>query len=234
MLLILTGPSGVGKSPLMRGLGRLYPESMKALEALVLINSRYPRPGERDGVDYHFRRRDDIEKLKESETHIVMNVRGDLQALEVGKLLGDLERTSLVYEGNPFIAKILQTDKRMEMVPRRSVFLSPLSRGEIAALQEAANKSDAVEVVADIMRRKLLRRLHKQKGVAGLPDLQEIESRALSAWPELSMASIFDKVVVNHDGEDSENWDAFPVLVGDARKALQDVHEFFFGSSTTG
>jgi guanylate kinase len=30
-------------------------------------------------------------------------------------------------------------------------------------------------------------------------------------------------VIPNHDGEDSENWDAFYYPIGDARKALQAV-----------
>jgi guanylate kinase len=47
---VITGPSGVGKGTLIRNLLRARPE----LELAVSATTRPPRPGERDGVDYHF------------------------------------------------------------------------------------------------------------------------------------------------------------------------------------
>jgi guanylate kinase len=47
---VITGPSGVGKGTLIRGLLERMPE----LELSVSATTRAPRPGEQDGVDYHF------------------------------------------------------------------------------------------------------------------------------------------------------------------------------------
>jgi guanylate kinase len=47
---VITGPSGVGKGTLIRGLLDRIPE----LELSVSATTRAPRPGEREGVDYHF------------------------------------------------------------------------------------------------------------------------------------------------------------------------------------
>jgi guanylate kinase len=47
---VITGPSGVGKGTLIRGLLARVPE----LELSVSATTRAPRPGEVDGVDYHF------------------------------------------------------------------------------------------------------------------------------------------------------------------------------------
>jgi guanylate kinase len=47
---VITGPSGVGKGTLIRGLLERVPE----LELSVSATTRAPRPGEQDGVDYHF------------------------------------------------------------------------------------------------------------------------------------------------------------------------------------
>jgi guanylate kinase len=47
---VITGPSGVGKGTLIRGLLERVPE----LELSVSATTRPPRPGEHDGVDYHF------------------------------------------------------------------------------------------------------------------------------------------------------------------------------------
>ena len=45
-LVILSGPSCVGKSPLYKSLGKFCPELRTQFHKLVLVNSRAPRPGE--------------------------------------------------------------------------------------------------------------------------------------------------------------------------------------------
>jgi guanylate kinase len=47
---VITGPSGVGKGTLIRGVMERMPE----LELSVSATTRPPRPAEADGVDYHF------------------------------------------------------------------------------------------------------------------------------------------------------------------------------------
>jgi guanylate kinase len=55
---VITGPSGVGKGTLIRGLVERVPE----LELSVSATTRPPRPGERDGVDYHFMTPEEFER----------------------------------------------------------------------------------------------------------------------------------------------------------------------------
>ncbi len=50
-IVILSGPSGVGKSTVVK---RLLSDCRVPLKASVSATTRPPRPGERDGVDYHF------------------------------------------------------------------------------------------------------------------------------------------------------------------------------------
>jgi len=49
-VLVVTGPSGVGKGTLIRTLRERVP----GLELSVSATTRAPRPGEREGVDYYF------------------------------------------------------------------------------------------------------------------------------------------------------------------------------------
>ena len=70
------------------------------------------------------------------------------------------------------------------------------------------------------MRRKLLRRTRRQKGELSDKDLENIERRAGSAYTELQEAWHFDHVIPNHDGEDSDNWDAFYYPLGEARNSM--------------
>jgi guanylate kinase len=57
-LFVITGPSGVGKGTLIRGLLERLPE----LELSVSATTRPPRPGERDGVHYHFLNAEEFER----------------------------------------------------------------------------------------------------------------------------------------------------------------------------
>lgn len=50
-LLIFSGPSGAGKTTVLRN---LFEKSRRPLVLSVSATTRPPRPGERDGVDYHF------------------------------------------------------------------------------------------------------------------------------------------------------------------------------------
>ena len=229
-LLILSGPSCVGKSPLDKALGRLYPELRRGLRKLVLYNSRAPRPGEVDGVDYHFRLRSQIEPLRAEPRYAALDVRGDLQAVDIEELRTMLEDSNAFFEGNPFVGRALQTHPRLVGIDRLSVFLSPLSREEIVFLKVPERNVSLPNLVTDIMRRKLLRRTRRQKLELSAKDLENIEIRATSAYVELKEASHFDYVIPNHDGEDSDNWEAFYYPVGDARKALNAFVALLEGS----
>jgi guanylate kinase len=55
---VITGPSGVGKGTLIRGLLERVPE----LELSVSATTRKPRPGERHGLDYHFLSPEEFER----------------------------------------------------------------------------------------------------------------------------------------------------------------------------
>lgn len=219
-LVILSGPSCAGKSPLDKALGRFYPELRDTLRKLVLYNSRAPRPGEVDGVDYHFRLRSQVEALRAEDRYAVLDVRGDLQALDVEELHVMLQDSSAFFEGNPFVGRALQTHPRLAGTDRLSVFLSPLSREEIIYLKAPERHLSLPDLVTDVMRRKLLRRTLRQKLELSAKDLENIETRAKSAYGELKEAWHFEYVIPNHDGEDSDNWEAFYYPLGDARKAL--------------
>jgi guanylate kinase len=222
-LVILSGPSCVGKSPLKTALARFHPTLFGRLTRLVLFNSRAPRPGERDGVDYHFRPRSHVDALKSQQRYAVLDVRGDLQALDLEELTALLGRSDAFFEGNPFVGRLLQTHPLLAQVDRLSLFLSPLSKEEIAYLKAPERHISLPDFVTDVMRRKLLRRARRQKGELSLADLENIETRARSAYRELTDAWRFQYVIPNHDGEDSDNWEAFYYPIGDARQSLEAV-----------
>ena len=220
-LVLLSGPSCVGKSPLYAALKKFYPEVAGRLKKLVLYDSRAPRPGEVDGVDFHFRTRADIEALRGQDHFEVFEVRSDLQALDLRALENALVASDVFFDGNPRIAAGLLELVERQGTPALSVFLSPLSKEEVLDFRGPGRSLALEELLTEMMRRKLLRRTIRHKGILSRPDLENIEIRAGSAYPELKQAWRFNYVIPNHDGEDSDHWDAFYYPVGDARRALQ-------------
>ena len=218
---ILSGPSCVGKGPLYSALRKFYPDLAGRLKQVVLYNSRDPRPGEQEGVDYYFRSRAKIEELAKKSGFTSAIVRGDLQAIEAASIQAILDQGhDAFFEGNPFIPAKLRELSELQEIQTLRVFLSPLSQDEILFLKDPQQRTNLEKLLPDIMRRKLLRRTKRQKINLALKDLENIEKRVASAIVELREGWKFDYVIPNHDGEDSEHWDAFYYPIGDARKAL--------------
>ena len=59
-LIVISGPSGAGKTTMLK---RLF-ECCPRLTASVSATTRPPRPGERHGVDYHFLNSEDFERRR--------------------------------------------------------------------------------------------------------------------------------------------------------------------------
>ncbi len=222
-LILLSGPSCVGKSPLYRTFCHLFPEHARQMEKIVLYNDRAPRPGEREGQDYFFRTTQEIEEMGTRPGFLRIQVRNDLQLLELDTLQRILDRGCHVFfEGAPYIVSSLLEEGIMNRVPTQSIFLSPLNREEILFLLDPGRRINLYNLVTDIMRKKLLRRKHKQMGYLSTPDLEDIEVRCRTAYRELGVAYRFDYVIPNHDGEDSEHWSTFPYPIGEALQSVLD------------
>lgn len=220
-LVLLSGPSCVGKGPLYAAWHRFYPDQAGRFSKLVLYNSRSPRPGETDGEDYHFRPREEIERLRDRPDFLVLDVRGDLQAADLGELERMIRSGDVFFEGNPFLVEAMLGALEEKDVEMLRIFLSPLSLEEFRYLQSRPVPVDLESFVTEVMRRKLLRRTRRQNGILSLKDLENIERRAGSAFREIRMFTLFDWIIANHDGEDSEHWNAFYYPIGDARLTLE-------------
>lgn len=215
-LIILGGPSCVGKGPLLAALRRCRPDLPFAQPTLYA--SRLPRPGERDGVEFHFRTADQIRAL-DPERHLIFAMRNQLRAIdltELHRLLEEHER--VILELHPTQLEPLR--RRLAGVEMVTVLLQPLSLVEANELAQVAGTTGA-EAVAEVMRAKQIDRAMRQGKLLTGAELADIEVRTAAAWAELQPAG-FDQVLVCHDHEGSDHW-RFTPPIGDAGATLRAV-----------
>lgn len=130
-LVVISGPSGAGKTTLLK---RLYASCPLPLTASVSATTRPPRPGETDGVDYHFLSREDFTRRREAGEFLEcfeVYQRGDwygtlksevAPSLAVGKwvvLEIDVQGTLAVLEHYPDALTIFVRPRSVEELERR-------------------------------------------------------------------------------------------------------------------
>lgn len=218
ILLTLSGPSCVGKGPLLAALRRCHPELPFAEP--VVHTSRAPRPGERDGVEFHFRDASTIAGYNR-ERYFVYPMRDQIRAIdlvETERLLAEHER--VVVEIHPAQARAFREHPRLrERCAAVAVLLQPLSVEEARALAPDGNVAAAV---AEVMRVKQIHRALRQGKLLTGAELADIDTRAQAAWDEMQDTGDFDHVFVCHDAEGSDHWLFTPPL-GDAGSLLRQV-----------
>jgi guanylate kinase len=160
---VITGPSGVGKGTLIRGLLERVP----GLELSVSATTRPPRPGERDGVDYHFLSEEEFDR-RVAAGEFVEHAR--YSGHQYGTLRSELERR---------MAKAAGVVLEIEVQGARQIR---------AAMPEAVQVFIAPPSV-EALRARLVGR--------GTDAPEDVEARLATALEELEAEKEFEYVVVN-------------------------------------
>jgi guanylate kinase len=166
---VITGPSGVGKGTLIRSLRERMPE----LELSVSATTRAPRPGEREGVDYHFLSAEEFERRVASGDFLE---HATYSGNRYGTLRSEVERR--LRDGVPVVLELEVQGARQvrEAVPDAiAVFIAPPS--------------------AQALRTRLVGR--------GTDAPEQIDERMRTAARELEAQDEFAHVVVNDRLEDA-------------------------------
>ena len=164
-LIVYSGPSGVGKGTILRPYLESHPEAVLS----VSVTTRAPRPGETDGVEYHFITREEFDRLAKSD--------------------GLLEHAE--YSGNCYGTPRAAVERHI--AEGRDVVLEIEVQG---AMQVHEKRPDAVMVfIAPPSFEELAARLRGR----GTEDEEKVQKRLETAKEELKHQDKFDYVVVNDE-----------------------------------
>jgi guanylate kinase len=160
---VITGPSGVGKGTLIRGLLEQLPE----LELSVSATTREPRPGEREGVDYHFLTQEEFGRRVDAGDFLE---HATYSGNRYGTLRSEVQRR--LNQGRPVVLEIELEGARQvrrAMPDAVAVFIAPPSR--------------------EALRARLIGR--------GTDTPEQVDARMRTAEHELEAQAEFPHVVVN-------------------------------------
>src|SRR6476646_26403 len=138
---VITGPSGVGKGTLIRGLMARQPQ----LELSVSATTRSPRAGERDGEHYHFLARDEFDRRVAAGE---FGEHADYAGRSYGTLRSELD--DRLAAGVPVVLEIEVEGARQvraAMPEAVQVFIAPPSLEVLRARLEGRGTDDEAEVV---------------------------------------------------------------------------------------
>jgi guanylate kinase len=142
---VITGPSGVGKGTLIRGLLGRVP----GLELSVSATTRKPRPGERAGVDYHFLAPAQFEERVRSGDFVE---HATYSGNRYGTLRSELERRLAGGAGVVLEIEVQGARQVREAMPEAiAVFIAPPSREALRA-RLVGRGTDSPEQVDERMR----------------------------------------------------------------------------------
>ncbi|MGZ4689206.1 MAG: guanylate kinase [Acidimicrobiia bacterium] len=167
ILLVLAGPSGAGKGTIGKQLLARDP----TLQWSVSATTRPPRPGEVDGVDYRFLRREEFEALRDSG--------GFLEWFDVfGQLYGTpREQVETALRAG--------RDVLMELDVQGAMAIRDLMPDALLVFLRAPSR--------DVQRERLVAR--------GTDDEEQLARRIAEAEAEEALADRFDAIVVNDDAD---------------------------------
>lgn len=152
-LLIVAAPSGAGKTTLVRELLKRD----ERVQLSISFTTRAPRPGERDGVDYHFV---DVARF--------LTMRGDDEFVESAEVHGNHYGTSRVWLEEQLTAGrdvLLEIDWQGAQQIRRcfhdavGIFILPPSMAELERRLRARN-TDSEEIISRRLRAALTEMHH--------------------------------------------------------------------------
>ena len=188
-LLVISGPSGVGKGTIVNHLEEMYQENKKKLYLSISCTTRKPRDGEIDGVNYYFISEKEFKKRIKNNDFLEYNIYG------TGKYYGTPKSTVLKYLKNGYDV-ILEID--------------------INGYKQI--KENFPDTVGIFIMPPDIEELYNRLKNRNTEDEETIKVRIETAKREIKENSIYDHIIVNENGKSMEAAEEIYDIMMEGRK----------------
>ena len=208
-LIVISGPSGVGKGPIIEWAKILY------------IPDLYQVKVRKTKTERHKGNEDDLGFDGNNGKYYQFDCRGVEQRIYLDELDSAIENQGVVlleayYNTFDFLKNRYDTS-----IDFASTFVSPLNADEIKKL----NQQGALEsYLPDLMLDSLVRRAERDGKAFSRALVRELEQRAEDSLNEVKIAHNYKQVITNHCYESDSRW-RFPVLNGEPLEVVNSLKD---------
>ena len=208
-LILVSGPSGVGKGPIIEQVKKLCPE-------VYQVKARKTKTKRHTGTE------SDLSFKYMSDDVYYFYCRGSTQAIDLKELNWAIKTHDFVLLEVYYSAFSFLTQRYKYAANIESVFISPL---DLADLQDLSKRGDKLkDYLVDLMFGSLKERAKKEKGYANdnkMPPslITELYCRAEDSYRELGFAHNYRHIIPNHCYE-SDFRHSLPSQIGEAKRVI--------------
>ncbi|MBF0569798.1 MAG: DUF692 family protein, partial [Candidatus Omnitrophica bacterium] len=197
-LVVYSGPSGVGKSPLWEQIQKRHPDTFARV---VLYHSRPPRKGEIDGIHYRFRSEEEIrDVLCQRPTFVAQVIHGYLHGIDMAEVEQALASGKIaIVEASTELARKLK-DQYPDIVT--TIFVAPLTDEEIAHRAQEQGKREEEVIYEEMFDRQ------EERNAEHPIEAAKRKERAQKSQSEMACRHDYDGIVVTAGLHDMSTYQA--------------------------
>ncbi|MFH1827778.1 MAG: hypothetical protein ABH824_00815 [Nanoarchaeota archaeon] len=209
-LVVVSGPSGVGKDPIIKWVKKLYVPALCQVKVRKTKTERHKGDesdigfGGNDGEYYQF------------------DCRGTEQRIYLDELDKAIEEHDTVLLETYYKAFDFLKSRYGNSVDFASTFVSPLNAEEIKELIEQGKRLE--DHLPELMLDSIVRRAERDGKAFTHSLVKELEQRAEDSVNEMRFAHNYRYVIPNHCYESDSRW-RFAILIGEPRKVVDSLHK---------
>jgi len=209
-LVVVSGPSGVGKGPIIEWTKKLYFPDLYQVKVRKTKTERHKGTEEDLGFD------------GKKGNYFQYDCRGVEQRIYLDELDSAIETHDVVLLETYYTTLDFLKDRYESSVDFASTFISPLGADEIGELVGQENLLESY--LPELMLDSLVRRADRDGKVFTRALNREFELRAEGAVNEMVAAHKYRQIISNHCYESDSRW-KFPVLIGEPRKVVNSLKD---------
>jgi hypothetical protein len=209
-LIVISGPSGVGKGPIIEWTKKLY------FPDLCQVKVRKTKTERHNGTE------EDLGFDGNNGKYYEFDCRGTKQRIYLDELDSAVEKNGIVLLETYYKTLDFLKNRYGSSIDLASTFVSPLGAGEVRELTEPGKRLE--DYLPNLMLDSLIKRAERDGKAFTQSLIKELEQRAEDSVNEMRFAHNYKNVIPNHCHESDSRW-RFPILVGEPLRVVNSLRE---------